>query len=138
MQASPSVRCVRRPLDRLPGWSRDLRCLVSLLTCHDSKLDRLSVAHRADRLARVVSSYSRLVHEHILTRVSPVDEAVAAFHVEPFHDSGHFLGDHFFLLVLLFDRGLVRTGVDVCHDVLAMFSLLVILMMFAVARWSSH
>lgn len=125
--ASTSVRCVRRPFDRLPGRTGYLRCLVPLLTRHDSKLHRLSVTHWTNRFTRVVSSYSRLVHEYILTRVGPVDEAVAAFDIEPFHDSGYFLGNHLFLLVLRFYRGLVRTAVDVCHVGLAIFGVFLII-----------
>ena len=60
----------------------------------------LPIADRAHSLLRVVVGDGGLVDEHVLLGVVPVNEAVAALHVEPPYHSADLGGDDLFLLLL--------------------------------------
>lgn len=92
-EATPLVGRVRRALDRLAARACHAGRLVAFLAGHDGELHRLAVADRAHRLARVVPGDRRLMYEHILLRVIPVDEPVSALHIEPFDSARNFICD---------------------------------------------
>uniref|UniRef100_A0A182UYG1 Uncharacterized protein n=1 Tax=Anopheles merus TaxID=30066 RepID=A0A182UYG1_ANOME len=96
-EAAPLLRRVLAALHRLALRPGHVGRLVALLADHHVELDLLAVADRPDRLLWVVARDRRLVHEHVLLRVAPVDETVAALHVEPFHHAGHLRRNHLLL-----------------------------------------
>ncbi|MCI3325455.1 hypothetical protein MQA28_25900, partial [Escherichia coli] len=53
--------------------------------------------------------------KYIFLCVIPVDESIAALHVEPFHGTGYFLRDHFFFDLSFIDRLFLRLFLGVRH-----------------------